>query len=139
MEFTREEERILLQALYRFRGDVSGASQSEQNKYAMVERVIGKIEREAGPLSAERTRFDREMEESLSVLARGGAWPPEAGELGGEEAAPRPGPRSRSAPAPAAKAKVKAKSKPKVETKTKAKAKAKTKVAAETKRKATKR
>jgi len=81
MEFTREEEKILLQALYRFRGDVSGASQSEQNKYAMVERVIGKIERDAGPLSAERTQFDREMEESLSVLARGGAWPPATGEL----------------------------------------------------------
>jgi len=81
MEFTREEERILLQALYRFRGDVSGASQSEQNKYAMVEEVIAKIEKKSGPLAAERTRFDREMEESLSVLARGGAWPPAAGEL----------------------------------------------------------
>ncbi len=76
MTFTKEEQKVLLQALYRFRGDVSGASQSEQNKYALVEAVIEKIEREAGPLSPERTRFDREMEENLSVLARGGDWPP---------------------------------------------------------------
>jgi len=78
MDFTREELRILLQALYRFRGDVSGASQSEQNKYALVEGVIGKIEEESGPFAAERTRFDREMEENLSVLGRGGAWPKRA-------------------------------------------------------------
>jgi len=137
MEFTREEERILLQALYRFRGDVSGASQSEQNRYAMVEKVIGKIEREAGPLSPERTKFDREMEESLSVLARGGAWPPEAGELDGGQEAPKAKPKSRSAPAAKGKAKAKEKAKPRTETKTKAKATAK--VAAETKRKAAKR
>jgi len=74
MDFTKEEQRILLQALYRFRGDVSGASQSEQNKYALVESVIARIEDESGPLTVEKTRFDREMEENLSVLARGGAW-----------------------------------------------------------------
>jgi hypothetical protein len=78
MDFTREEQKILLQALYRFRGDVSGASQSEQNKYALVEGVISKIEDESGPLKAERTRFDREMEENLSVLGRGGGRPRKA-------------------------------------------------------------
>lgn len=88
MDFTKEEQRILLQALYRFRGDVSGASQSEQNKYALVESVIARIEEESGPLTAERTRFDREMEENLSVLARGGAWPSKAA-LDKEAAAPK--------------------------------------------------
>jgi hypothetical protein len=88
MDFTKEEQRILLQALYRFRGDVSGASQSEQNKYALVESVIARIEEESGPLTAERTRFDREMEENLSVLARGGEWPSKAA-LDKEAAAPK--------------------------------------------------
>lgn len=67
----------------------------------MVERVIGKIEREAGPLSAERTKFDREMEESLSVLSRGGAWPPAAGEL---DKAPSPPKVESRARAPSGKA-----------------------------------
>jgi hypothetical protein len=88
MDFSKEEQRILLQALYRFRGDVSGASQSEQNKYALVEHVIAKIEDESGPLTVERTRFDREMEENLSVLARGGDWPAR-GELDKEAAPPK--------------------------------------------------
>jgi hypothetical protein len=120
MVFTKEEQRILLQALYRFRGEVSGASQSEQNKYAMVEEVIAKIEDESGPLTAERTRFDREMEENLSVLARGGDWPAR-GELDKAAAAPKVESRAgaaagkaggkaaaRKKPAPAAKASKKA-------------------------------
>jgi hypothetical protein len=71
MDFSDKELRILLQALYRFRGEVSGASQSEQNKLGLVAAVIDKIEGRVGPVKAERTRFDREMEESLSVLATG--------------------------------------------------------------------
>jgi hypothetical protein len=116
MDFSKEEQRILLQALYRFRGDVSGASQSEQNKYALVEGVIGKIEEESGPLTAERTRFDREMEENLSVLSRGGEWPRKGG-LDKEGASPKvesragkPAAKSAKKPAPAKKAAPAAKS-----------------------------
>jgi len=96
MNFTKEEQRILLQALYPFRGEVSGASQSEQNKYAMVELVISKIEDESGPLTVEKTRFDREMEENLSVLARGGGWPAR-GELDKEAAPPKVESRTKAA------------------------------------------
>jgi hypothetical protein len=71
MDFSDKELKVLLQALYRFRGEVSGASQSEQNKSAIVVSVIDKIESKVGPLKAERTGFDREMEESLSVLKTG--------------------------------------------------------------------
>ena len=74
MEFSDKELKVLLQALYRFRGEVSGASQSEQNKLGLVSSVIDKIEEKAGgPVKASRTRFDREMEESLAVLATGRA------------------------------------------------------------------
>jgi hypothetical protein len=73
MDFSDKELKVLLQALYRFRGEVSGASQSEQNKFGLVASVIDKIEGKVGPLTAERTRFDREMEESLSVLKTGRA------------------------------------------------------------------
>lgn len=104
MDFTKEEQKILLQALYRFRGDVSGASQSEQNKYALVEAVIGKIEREAGPLSPERTRFDREMEENLSVLARGGEWPPRR-EFDKQESPPKVKPKGNALKASTSKSK----------------------------------
>jgi hypothetical protein len=71
MDFSDKELRVLLQALYRFRGEVSGGSQSEQNKLTLVASVIDKIETKVGPLTSERTRFDREMEESLSVLKTG--------------------------------------------------------------------
>jgi hypothetical protein len=71
MDFSDKELKVLLQALYRFRGEVSGASQSEQNKSATVASVIDKIEATVGPLRAEKTGFDREMEESLSVLKTG--------------------------------------------------------------------
>ncbi len=73
MDFSDKELKILLQALYRFRGEVSGASQSEQNTFGLVASVIDKIETRVGPLTAERTGFDREMEESLSVLKTGRA------------------------------------------------------------------
>jgi hypothetical protein len=73
MDFSDKELKILLQALYRFRGEVSGASQSEQNKFGLVASVIDKIETKVGPLRAERTGFDREMDESLSVLMTGRA------------------------------------------------------------------
>jgi hypothetical protein len=74
MDFSDKELKVLLQALYRFRGEVSGASQSEQNKLGLVSSVIDKIEEKAGgPVKASRTRFDREMEESLAVLATGRA------------------------------------------------------------------
>jgi hypothetical protein len=71
MDFSDKELKVVLQALYRFRGEVSGASQAEQNRFGAVESVIGKIEKEVGPLKAEKTGFDREMEESLSVLKTG--------------------------------------------------------------------
>lgn len=73
MDFSDKEMKVLLQALYRFRGEVSGASQSEQNKYGVVSSVIDKIEAKVGPVRAERTRFDEEMEENLAVLATGRA------------------------------------------------------------------
>jgi hypothetical protein len=71
MDFSDKELKVLLQALYRFRGEVSGASQSEQNKFGLVVSVIDKIEDKVGPLKAERTGFDREMDESLSILNTG--------------------------------------------------------------------
>ena len=71
MEFTEKELKILLQSLARYRGEVAGATQAERNRLESVEKVIGKIEGEIGPLKAERTPFDREMEESLSVLKTG--------------------------------------------------------------------
>jgi len=71
MDFSDKEMRILLQALYRFRGEVSGATQSEQNKSALVGAVIDKIESKVGPLTAERTGFDREMDASLAILKTG--------------------------------------------------------------------
>ena len=74
MDFSDKELKVLLQALYRFRGEVSGASQSEQNKLGLVSSVIDKIEAKAGgPVKAPVTRFDREMEESLAVLSTGRA------------------------------------------------------------------
>lgn len=71
MDFSDKELKVLLQSLYRFRGEVSGASQSEQNKLGLVATVIDKIEAKVGPLTAERTRFDREMDESLAILKTG--------------------------------------------------------------------
>lgn len=89
MDFSGREMKVLLQALYRFRGEVSGASQSEQNQLELVNSVIGKIEGESGPLTAERSSFDREMAESLSVLATGRAGARKA-EGSGAKAAPAP-------------------------------------------------
>jgi len=71
MDFSDKELKVLLQALYRFRGEVSGASQTEQNKLGLVSAVIDKIETKVGPLTPERTRFDREMDESLAILKTG--------------------------------------------------------------------
>ncbi len=71
MDFSDKELKVLLQSLYRLRGETSGASQSEQNKLALVVSVIDKIESKVGPLKAERTRFDREMDESLAILKTG--------------------------------------------------------------------
>jgi hypothetical protein len=72
MDFSDKELKVLLQALYRFRGEVSGATQSEQNKLGLVSSVIDKIEvKVGGPIKAPATRFDREMEENLAVLATG--------------------------------------------------------------------
>ena len=73
MDLSDRELKILLQALYRFRGEVSGASQSEQNKLGLVTSIIDKIEGKVGPVKAERTRFDEEMERNLSVLTTGRA------------------------------------------------------------------
>ena len=72
MDFSDKELTVLLQALYRFRGEVSGASQSDQSKLGLVTSVIDKIEvKVGGPVKPPLTRFDREMEENLSVLTTG--------------------------------------------------------------------
>ena len=71
MDFSDKELKMLLQALYRFRGEVSGASQSEQNKLGLVSTIIGKIEDKVGPIRAPRTRFDEEMAENLAILTTG--------------------------------------------------------------------
>ena len=110
MDFSDKEMRVLLQALYRYRGEVSGASQSEQNKSALVVSVIEKIEATAGPLTAERTRFDREMDESLAILRTGmmgtAKQAKAAGELDKPGATPKvKGSAAKAASAPKAKAK----------------------------------
>ena len=108
MDFSDKEMRVLLQALYRYRGEVSGASQSEQNKSALVASVIEKIEATAGPLTAERTRFDREMDESLAILRTGmmGTAAKAAGELDKPGGTPKvKGSAVKAASAPKAKAK----------------------------------
>jgi hypothetical protein len=84
MDFSDKELKVLLQALYRFRGEVSGASQSEQSKFALVASVIDKVESKIGPLTAERTRFDREMDESLAILKTGKMGLAKAGKASGE-------------------------------------------------------
>jgi hypothetical protein len=92
MDFSDKELKVLLQALYRFRGEVSGASQSEQNKLGLVSSVIDKIEVKVGPIKAERTRFDREMDESLAVLSTGRAGAAKAkakAELDNTDSAPK--------------------------------------------------
>ena len=71
MDFLKKELKLLLQSLYHYRGKVSGATQSEQNKLGTVQAVIDKIEAEIGPLTPELTPFDRQMEEPLSVLKKG--------------------------------------------------------------------
>ena len=71
MDFSDKELKVLLQSLYRLRGEVSGASQSEQNRLELVVSVIDKIESKVGPIKSERTRVDRDMDESLSVLKTG--------------------------------------------------------------------
>ena len=73
MDFSDKELKVLLQALYRFRGEVSGASQSEQNKLELVSSIVEKIEGKVGPARAERTRFDEEMAKNLAVLSTGRA------------------------------------------------------------------
>ena len=71
MDFSDKELKVLLQSLYRLRGEVSGASQSEQNRLELVVSVIDKIESKVGPLKAVRTGFDREMDASLAILKTG--------------------------------------------------------------------
>lgn len=71
MDFSDKELKVLLQALYRFRGEVSGASQSEQNKLELVSSIVDKIEGKVGPVKAEHTSFDEEMARSLAVLSTG--------------------------------------------------------------------
>jgi hypothetical protein len=111
MDFSGREMKVLLQALYRFRGEVSGASQSEQNQLELVNSVIGKIEEKSGPLSAERSSFDREMAESLSVLTTGRA--------GARKAAPPPKADEKAPPAKAAAKKTATPKKPAKKTGTK--------------------
>ncbi len=71
MNLDEKELKLLLKALYKFRSEVSGATQSEMNKLKEVEAVITKIEEEVGPIRNAKTSFDREMEENLSVLDKG--------------------------------------------------------------------
>jgi|GEM_PF-1447743 len=98
MDFSDKELKVVLQALYRFRGEVSGFSQSEQNKLGLVEGVIGKIEGKVGPARAEKTRFDREMEESLAVLKTGRAGTAKAASAAKRESAQAAAPRAKAAP-----------------------------------------
>jgi len=98
MDFSDKELKVVLQALYRFRGEVSGFSQSEQNKLGLVEGVIGKIEGKVGPARAEKTRFDREMEESLAVLKTGRAGTAKAASAAKKESAQAAAPRAKAAP-----------------------------------------
>ena len=71
MDFQKKELKMLLQALYHYRGKVSGVTQSERNKLETVQAVIDKIEAETGPLAPELTPFDRQMKEALSILKKG--------------------------------------------------------------------
>ena len=66
MDFNEKELKLALQALYRLRGDVAGASQEERNKLDSVEKLIGKIENAVGPAKPEKTKFDREIEKDLA-------------------------------------------------------------------------
>jgi hypothetical protein len=72
MEFSDRELKTMLQSLYRFRGEVSGPSQSERNKLDAVEDIIAKIEGKVGVLKSEKTAFDREIAEHLSVITKDG-------------------------------------------------------------------
>jgi hypothetical protein len=104
MDFSDKELKVLLQALYRFRGEVSGASQSEQHRLELVASIVEKIEAKVGPLKAEKTHFDREMEESLAILQTGKMRPPRgrSAALDKESAAPKV--KESAAPAKAKKA-----------------------------------
>jgi len=108
MDFSDKELKVLLQALYRFRGEVSGGSQSEQNKLGLVSSIIDKIEEKAGPVRAEHTLFDEEMAKSLSVLATGRTSASKKGvELDKGDSAPKvknaSSPRAAQAKSPTAK------------------------------------
>jgi hypothetical protein len=108
MDFSDKELKVLLQALYRFRGEVSGGSQSEQNKLGLVSSIIDKIEVKTGPARAEHTLFDEEMAKSLSVLATGRTSSSKAGsELDKGDSSPKV---KKASPARAASAKSPAKS-----------------------------
>jgi hypothetical protein len=76
MELTQKELKLALQSLYRFRGEVSGVSQSERNKLANVERLIAKIEEGIGPLKVTITSFDREIEKGLASSRSAAKTPP---------------------------------------------------------------
>jgi hypothetical protein len=71
MDFQKKELKMLLQALYHYRGKVSGATQSERHKLETVQGIISKIEEDIGPLTPELTPFDKQMEEALSILKKG--------------------------------------------------------------------
>ncbi len=71
MEFTEKELKIVLQAVNRYLGEISGATQAERNRMEAVKKIKDKIEGEIGPLKPELTPFDKKMEESLSVLKTG--------------------------------------------------------------------
>jgi hypothetical protein len=66
MDLSQRELKLVLSSLYRFRGEVSGVSQSERNKLANVEKLIDKIEAETGPMKISVTSFDREIEKGLA-------------------------------------------------------------------------
>jgi hypothetical protein len=110
MEFSDKELKTMLQSLYRFRGEVSGPSQSERNKLDAVEEIIGKIEGKIGVLKSEKTAFDREMEEHLSVIAKGGK---KAAALVKDEKQPKAAADKKAAKAPKPVKAVKAKAAPK--------------------------
>jgi hypothetical protein len=70
MDLADKELKVVLASLYRYRGEVSGASQEERNKLESVEALIAKIEAKVGTLKAPPTAFDREMGESLKSIRK---------------------------------------------------------------------
>ena len=71
MTFNNKELKTILRSLYKGRGEISGGSQSSQLRINEFNELINKIEGEIGPYQAEKTEFDKQMEQSLNILKTG--------------------------------------------------------------------